>query len=70
MTARMRRIASDLEQVKKDFAGHKNIMVTPIGGELPEKYHVKMIDLRLVILVSRGNSFAAAYLYRRAYWPC
>lgn len=40
MTARMRRIASDLQQVKKDFAGHKNIMVTPIGGDLPEKYHV------------------------------
>ena len=40
MTARMRRLASDWEQVKKDFAGHKNIMVTPIGEEPPEKYHV------------------------------
>lgn len=40
MTARMRRLASDFEQVKKDFAGHKNILVTPIGGEPPEKYHV------------------------------
>lgn len=40
MTARMRRLASDLAQVKKDFAGHKNIIVTPIGDELPEKYHV------------------------------
>lgn len=40
MTARMRRLASDWEQVKKDFAGHKNIIVTPIGEELPEKYHV------------------------------
>ena len=40
MTARMRRLLSDYEQVKKDFAGHKNITVTPIGDEPPEKYHV------------------------------
>ncbi len=40
MTARMRRLASDFEQVKKDFAGHKNIIVTPVGDEPPEKYHV------------------------------
>lgn len=40
MTARMRRLLSDYEQVKKDFAGHKNIIVTPIGDEPPEKYHV------------------------------
>lgn len=40
MTARMRRLASDWEQIKKDFAGHKNITVTPIGDEPPEKYHV------------------------------
>ena len=40
MTARMRRLLSDYEQVKKDFTGHKNIVVTPIGDELPEKYHV------------------------------
>lgn len=40
MDARLRRIASDYEQVKKDFAGHKHIIVTPIGTEPPEKYHV------------------------------
>lgn len=40
MTARMRRIASDWEQVRKDFAGHKNIIVTPVGELPPEKYHV------------------------------
>lgn len=40
MTARMRRLASDYEQVMKDFAGHKNIIVTPIGEVPPEKYHV------------------------------
>lgn len=40
MDARLRRIASDYEQIRKDFAGHKNIVVTPIGGELPQKYHV------------------------------
>ena len=40
MNARLRRIASDYEQIKKDFAGHKNIIVTPIGDEPPEKYHV------------------------------
>lgn len=40
MTARMRRLASDWEQVKKDFAGHKYIIVTPVGEEPPEKYHV------------------------------
>lgn len=40
MTARMRRLASDWEQVRKDFAGHKYIIVTPVGEEPPEKYHV------------------------------
>ncbi len=40
MDARIRRIASDYEQIKKDFAGHKNIVVTPIGDEPPQKYHV------------------------------
>lgn len=40
MDARLRRIASDYEQIKKDFAGHKNIVVTPIGDEPPQKYHV------------------------------
>lgn len=41
MTARMRRIASDYEQIKKDFTGHKNILVTAVGSDdLPEKYHV------------------------------
>jgi len=40
MTARMRRIASDWEQVRKDFAGHKNIVVTPVGELPPEKYHI------------------------------
>ncbi len=40
MTARMRRLASDWEQVRKDFAGHSNIIVAPVGEEPPEKYHV------------------------------
>lgn len=40
MTARMRRLAADWAQIKKDFAGHKNIIVTPIGEEPAEKYHV------------------------------
>jgi len=40
MTARMRRIASDWEQVKKDFSGHKNIIVNAVGNEPPEKYNV------------------------------
>lgn len=38
--ARMRRIASDYEEVKRNFAGNRNIIVTPIGEEPPEKYHV------------------------------
>ena len=40
MDARLKRIASDYEQIKKDFANHKYIVVTPIGDEPPEKYHV------------------------------
>ena len=40
MTARMRRIMADYEQVRKDFLNHKNIVVTPIGDEPPEKYHI------------------------------
>lgn len=40
MNARMRRIASDYEQIKKNFSNHKNIVVEPIGGDPPEKYRV------------------------------
>ena len=40
MTARMRRLMSDYEQVMKDFAGHQFIKVTPVGTEPPEQYHV------------------------------
>lgn len=40
MNARMRRLVSDYEQVKKDFTGHKNIIVTPVGEEAPEQYHI------------------------------
>lgn len=40
MTARMRRLLADYEQVKKDFAGHKNITVTPVGDDIPEQYLV------------------------------
>ena len=40
MNARMRRLTSDWEQVKKDFEGHQYIKVTPIGPEPAEKYHI------------------------------
>lgn len=40
MNARMRRIASDWEQLQKDFANHPYIKVTPMGGEPPERYHI------------------------------
>ncbi len=40
MTARMRRLASDFEQVKKDFTNHQNIMIQPVGSEPPEQYNV------------------------------
>ena len=40
LTARLKRLYSDYEQVKKDFSLHRNIQVTPIGAEPPEKYHV------------------------------
>lgn len=40
MTARLRRITSDWEQIKKDFSGHKYIIVTPVGEEPYEKYNI------------------------------
>lgn len=36
----MKRLISDWEQVKKDFDGHKNILVEPVGSEPPERYNV------------------------------
>jgi ubiquitin-protein ligase len=36
----LRRLASDFEQVKKEFAGHRYIVVTPIGSDPPERYSV------------------------------
>lgn len=40
MNARLRRIAADYEEIKKNFDGHKNIIVEPIGFEPAEKYKV------------------------------
>jgi len=40
LSARMRRIASDYEQVMKEFAGHPYIRIQPENQELPEKYQV------------------------------
>ncbi|WP_459482031.1 FHA domain-containing protein [Clostridium saccharoperbutylacetonicum] len=40
MNARLRRITADYEEIKKNFDGHKNIIVEPIGIEPAEKYKV------------------------------
>ena len=40
MTARMRRLTADWQQIQKDFTGHQHIVVKPEGGDPPEKYHV------------------------------
>ncbi|WP_252248237.1 FHA domain-containing protein [Clostridium sp. ZBS20] len=40
MNARLRRIAADYEEIKKNFDSHKNIIVEPIGFEPAEKYKV------------------------------
>ena len=40
MTARMRRLIHDYQQIEKDFKNHKNIVVSPLGIEPYEKYHV------------------------------
>ena len=40
MNARLRRITADYEEIKKNFVGHKNIIVEPIGTEPAEKYKI------------------------------
>ena len=40
VNARMRRVASDYEQIKRDFAGHAYVIVKPSNDELPEKYDI------------------------------
>lgn len=40
MNPRLRRLAADWEQVKKDFASHKHIVVKPVSGDPPDIYHV------------------------------
>jgi len=40
VNARMRRMASDYEQIKRDFTGHAYIIVRPSNDELPEKYDI------------------------------
>lgn len=40
MNARLRRITADYEEIKKNFEGHKNIVVEPIGTEPAEKYKI------------------------------
>jgi len=40
MNARLRRITADYEEIKKNFEGHKNIIVEPIGPKPAEKYKI------------------------------
>ena len=40
MTARLRRLLSDYDKVRTEFAGHKYITVEPMGGQPPERYRV------------------------------
>ena len=40
INARMRRLMSDYEKIRTEFAGHKYITVEPIGGQPPERYRV------------------------------
>ncbi|WP_318504155.1 ubiquitin-conjugating enzyme E2 [Bacillus sp. T3] len=40
MTARMRRLSSDYEEIKKEFAGHSYVKVAPNNNELPDKYNI------------------------------
>ena len=40
VNARMRRMASDYEQIKRDFTGHAYVVVKPSNDELPEKYDI------------------------------
>ena len=40
VNARMRRMAADYEQIKKDFTGHPYVIVKPSNDELPEKYDI------------------------------
>ncbi len=40
MSARLRRIMADGEQIKKDFANHKYIKIVPVGEDPVEKYKV------------------------------
>jgi len=40
MNARLRRLLSDYEKIRTEFAGHRYITVEPIGGNPPERYRV------------------------------
>ena len=40
MTPRIRRLISDWEQVREDFAGHKDIVITPLGMQPYETYRI------------------------------
>ena len=40
VNARMRRMAADYEQIKRDFTGHPYVIVKPSNDELPEKYNI------------------------------
>lgn len=40
MSARLRRLEADYDQIKTAFSQHPHIRVNPIGGMPPERYHV------------------------------
>jgi ubiquitin-protein ligase len=44
MNARLRRIYSDYQSIRDDFAGHPFVTVTPVQGDPPEEY---VIDYRV-----------------------
>jgi ubiquitin-protein ligase len=49
MTARLRRLYADWQQVRDEFSGHPNVKVTPMSGNPPEvyriEYHLKGLEL-------------------------
>ena len=40
MSMRLRRLMSDYEKIRSEFAGHRFITVTPVAGNPPERYRI------------------------------
>jgi ubiquitin-protein ligase len=73
MTARLRRLYADWQQIRDEFAGHPFVKVTPLSGNPPEayriEYHLKGLELDPAVNRPRERMQHVAEIYLHQGYP-